>query len=195
MERPAEANREKQQLLTEALEREGEAHRLLLAGEPREARKSLRDAAALYRRSWEAAGPRSFGRLIGMLKASVLAGGGVEEAAYVRRALGEVADSPTGSYAVALAALVAGDDELARASSERMREGGAAFARTAEAIDALAERDSGRYGAALEAIVEDFEARDQHVTGVAIADTALVLERIAAGRGVAAAVTSPLLPR
>jgi hypothetical protein len=189
------ATPDKQQLLTEALAREGEAHRLLLEGEDESARVPLREAAELYRRSWESAGPRSFGRLIGIVKTSVLAGGGAEEAAYVRRELGDDADSPTGWYALALAALVAGDDELARRSAEEMREGGDAFARTADAIDALAAGERDRYAAALRAIVEDFETRDQHVTGVAIADTAAVLERVAAGRGIAAGVTSPLLPR
>lgn len=185
---------ENQRLLRDALAREADAHRALLAGNPERAEEPLREAAELYRRSWEAAGTRSFGRLIGMVKTSVLAGGGVEEAAYVRRELGDEADSPAGWYALALAALVARDDELARTAAERMREGGEAFTRTAEAIDALALGERDRYAAALEAIVRDFEARDKHVTGVAIADTALVLERIAAGRGNAAGVTSSLLP-
>jgi hypothetical protein len=45
------------------------------------------------------------------------------------------------------------------------------------------------------AIVRDFEARTDHLTGVAIADTALVLERLAAPRGLAAGVESVVLPR
>jgi hypothetical protein len=62
---------------------------MLLAGEEGEARERLRETVELYRRSWEEAGPRSFGRLIGMIKAAVLAGGGGEEAAYAREALGD----------------------------------------------------------------------------------------------------------
>jgi hypothetical protein len=75
-----------------------------------------------------------------------------------------------------------------------MREGSDAFARTADAIQGLARRDRDRYTDALRAIVSDFEARDQYLTGVPIADTALVLERMAGERGIAADVESPLLP-
>ena len=185
---------EKQRLLQEALVREGDAYRLLLDGEEEAASEALREVGELYRRSWEVAGPRSFGRLIGVVKAGVLAGDGSEEAAYVRRELGEEADSPVASYALALAFLVEGDDERARAAAAGMREGSEPLDRTADAIEALADRDSDRYAAAVRAIVADFEARDQHLTGVPIADTALVVERIAAERGMAAGVSSPLLP-
>ena len=65
---------------------------------------------------------------------------------------------------------------------------------TARAIVALAARDGSAYGDALREIVRDFEQRQGHLTGVAIADTALMLERLAAERGMAAAVASPLLP-
>ena len=185
---------EQQRLLQEAVAREAEAHRMLLDAEDERAREPLREAAELYRRSWEAAGPRSFGRLIGMLKAAVLAGGGSSEAAYARGELGGEADSPAASWALALAALIEGDDGLARDAAAGMREGGDAFARTAEAVEALADRDRDRYAGAVRAIVADFEARDVHLTGVPIADTALVLERIAAERGIAAGLASPLLP-
>ena len=50
---------------------------------------------------------------------------------------------------------------------------------------ALARRDEPAYAAALRAVIADFEARDLHLTGVAIADTALVLERLAEPRGLA----------
>jgi len=185
---------EKQRLLQQALGREGEAHRLLLDGEDEAANEALHEVAELYRRSWEEAGPRSFGRLIGMVKAGVLAGDGGEEAAYVRRELGDEDDTPVASYALALASLVEGDDDRARDAAARMREGSEPLDRTADAIEALADRDSDRYAVAVQAIVADFEARDQHLTGVPIADTALVLERLAAKRGIAAHVTSPLLP-
>jgi hypothetical protein len=44
------------------------------------------------------------------------------------------------------------------------------------------------------AIVEDFEGREAHLTGVPIADTALMLERLAERRGLAAHPESLLLP-
>jgi sirohydrochlorin ferrochelatase len=55
--------------------------------------------------------------------------------------------------------------------------------------------DRDRYRRALREVVAGFERRDEHLTGVAIADTALVLERLAEGRGMAAELSSPLLPR
>jgi hypothetical protein len=185
---------EKQRLLDTAIAREGDAYRLLLGGDGEGAREALREVAELYRRSWEEAGPRSFGRLIGVVKAGVLAGDGSGEAAYVRGELGDEADSPVAWYALALASLVEGDDERARAAAAGMREGSEPLERTADAIEALADRDPDRYAAAVQAIVADFEARDQHLTGVPIADTALVLERIAAQRDMAAGVSSRLLP-
>ncbi|MDP9383750.1 MAG: hypothetical protein M3P50_00675, partial [Actinomycetota bacterium] len=66
--------------------------------------------------------------------------------------------------------------------------------RAADAVAALARADAAGYAAALDAIVDDFEARDAHLTGVAIADTALVLERLATPRGMAARRRSALLP-
>ena len=154
----------------------------------------LREVADLYRRSWEAAPPTAYGRLVGMLKASVLAGEAREAARYARSAVDDEAESPPSWYALALAALVEGDDRLAARAAEQIRGGSDAFDRTADAIAALAARDRGRYAEALRAIVADFESRDDHLTGVRIADTALVLERLAADRGVATNFESPLLP-
>src|SRR5215211_8228818 len=95
-----------QRLLEEAMDREAEAHRMLLAGEVDAARAALIEAAVLYRRSWEAAPPRAYGRLVGMLKAAVIAGEGKAPAAYARRALGPEGDSPTSWYALGVAALI-----------------------------------------------------------------------------------------
>jgi hypothetical protein len=133
-----------------------------------------------------------------MLKASILCGEGERAAAaYARDALGhdpEAGSSPTASYALALAALIDGDDRTASEASAVMRGSGEAFERTATAIAALAARDGERYAAAVAEIVRDFEQRAAHLTGVSIADTALVLERLAASRGLEAGVRSALLP-
>jgi hypothetical protein len=119
----------------------------------------------------------------------------------VREALGPEGDSPASWYALGLAALVERDDALAvraaegmRADAGRGRSGSDAFPRTAEAIAALAQRDGDLYARALGAIVADFESREKHLTGVPIADTALVLERLASDRGMAANLRSPLVP-
>jgi hypothetical protein len=130
-----------------------------------------------------------------MLKAAVLAGSGEPQANYVRTALaGRQEASPTASYAVAVAALIDGDDVEARKHAEGMHTGADAFARTADAIAALADRDSDAYSRSVGAIVADYEAREEHLTGVAVADTALMLQRLATRRGMAATVESPLLP-
>jgi hypothetical protein len=186
---------EHQELLTAAIERDAEAQRELLDGHLEAARAEFAVAAELYRQSWDVAPPRAYGRLVGMLKSSVLAGGGGEEARYARAALVDAdPDSATASYARAIAALIAGDDEDAHAWAARMSSAPDAFARTAEAISALAARDEARYAAALETIVRDFERRGEYLTGVAIADTALMLEALAGQRGMRAAVESPVLP-
>ena len=75
-----------------------------------------------------------------------------------------------------------------------MRAGSPAFGRAADAIDAHRDGDGPAYGEAVRAIVVDFEGRDEHLTGVPIADTALMLERLAEARGLAAGVESALLP-
>ena len=181
--------------LQDALRVEGEAQRALFCGDGAAAQEGFGRASALYRDSWEIAPPASYGRLVGMLKASVIAGGGAFEAEYARAALSDApATSPTAAYARAIAALVLGDDGAAGRAAEDMRAGDAAFARAADAIGALAAGDGEAYAAAVRAIVTDFEGREDHLTGVPIADTALMLETLAVPRGLACRPRSVLLP-
>jgi hypothetical protein len=153
----------------------------LLAGVPEPA--GFREAASWYRTSYELAPPTSYGRLVGMLKAAVLGGGGAEEAAVVRKLLPDGGSSPTSWYAVGIAALIEGSASLATRAAEEMRDGGDAFGRAGDAIRAIATRDGDAARRAIAAIEDDFAARDAHLTGVAIADTALLfatlLERTA----------------
>jgi hypothetical protein len=102
--------------------------------------------------------------------------------------------SATANYARAIAALITGDDQDARAWAARLEGAPDAFARTGEVIGALAAHDAGAYATALEAVVRDFEHRSEHLTGVAIADTALMLEALAGRRGMGASIESPVLP-
>jgi len=176
--------------MREAIAADGEAHRALLAGE--DPHEPLRRAAAAYRASWEAAPPGSYGRLVGYAKASILAGENPDE--YVRDQLGPEDRSPPACWARALAFLADGNDARAARAADGMRAGSEAFARAADAVSALADGDREAYAAAVRAIVEDFEGREEHLTGVPIADTALVLERLAERRGLAAHPASPLLP-
>ena len=182
--------------MREAIECDGRAQRALLHGETGAARESFLAAASCYRRSWEAAPPASYGRLVGMLKSAVLAGEGHDAAAYVRAAIdAEDEASPTAAYALAIAALVLGNDPVAARLAPVMRSADSeAFVRTADAITAIAERDAAAYASALTAIVRDFEAREDHLTGVPIADTAVMLERLAGPRGLSAGLQSALMP-
>ncbi|MGH2859175.1 MAG: hypothetical protein ACRDMJ_17000 [Solirubrobacteraceae bacterium] len=189
-------DKQHQQLMTAAIERDAEGQQALLDGDGPSAASAFADAAELYRRSWEAAPPGGYGRLVGTLKAAVLAGGGEQEADYVRSALPAGADgSATAAYALAIAALVRGEDDDVAPLSATMRDGSDAFGRTADGLEALAAGDREAYTAAVAAIVADFEGRERHLTGIPIADTAVMLERLAARRGLAAAVQSPFLPR
>lgn len=182
------------EILADAIRTERDAHRHLLAGDAEAGTAAMREAAQLYRASWEVAPPRSYGRLIGMLKAALIGGAGAPEAAYARAAIGAAPDSPPSCYALAIAALVEGDDDVAAQAADGMRSGSPAFVRAADAVTALAHRDAGAYAAAVQAIVADFEGRDEHLTGVPIADTALMLERLAEPRGLAAHPASAVLP-
>lgn len=188
---------EHRELMRAAIAAEGEAHSALLAGERDAARRAYVRAADGYRASWAIAPPRSYGRLVGLLKASVLAGAARAAAEEVRDALRGDPDadgSPVAAYVRAVAALVLGDDAEVAACAETMERRGEAFARTAGALRALADGDGDAYAAALGAIEADFAARAEHLTGVAIADTAVMLEALAAERGLAARPASPLVP-
>lgn len=169
-------------LLLAALATERDGQQLLLAGDPESARPFLRAAAAAYSASFPLAQPRSWGRLIGAIKAAVLAGGGEEEARSAREALGDIADSPASCYLGALSAIVVGDDGAAARLTPGMREGGDAFGRAADGIDAIATGDDHALATVVSAIEADFAARDEHLTGVPIPDTALMLREIAARR-------------
>ncbi|HEY3612632.1 MAG TPA: hypothetical protein VGK92_02955 [Gaiellales bacterium] len=182
------------ELQAAAIAADADAQRRLLAGDAAGAAPFLRESERLYRESWEIAPPGGYGRLVGMLKSAILAGDAGAAAAYARSALADETDSPTAAYALALAGLAADDDAGAGAAADRMAAGGEAFARTALALAALARDDEGAYAGALHDVIADFESRDLHLTGVPIADTALVLERLAEPRGLAQHPSSPLLP-
>ena len=188
---------EHRDLMIAAIATEGEAHAALLAGDHETARATYARAAEGYRKSWALAPPKSYGRLVGLLKAAVLAGQAQAAAAEVRDELDgdEDADgSPVASYVRAVAAVILDDDDAVPELAARMEPRGEAFERTAAALRALAARDAEAYEAAVTAIEADFAARTDHLTGVPIADTAVMLERIAGERGMAVKPSSPLVP-
>jgi hypothetical protein len=171
-----------------ALAAEAAAYRALLAGEPTE--ELFRQARDAYLASHAETGPSSWGRLLGALQMAILAGDGVDGVARQAVAETDEAASPAASYVCAVALVCLGEVPDVTA----MLAAGGAFERTARGLAALAGRDSAAYAAALAEIVADFEARDQHLSGVAVADTALVLERLAEGRAMAVRPASALVP-
>ena len=175
--------------LNAALAAERDAYAEQLAGRPSAARyRAARDA---YLASHAETGPRSWGRLIGALKMAILADDGVAEVAAQALADAAGVEGPAAGYARALAAVATG----AAPETSEMLAAGDAFARTGRALQALADGDAAGYRAALGEIMADFEARDQHLSGVAVADTAMVLERLAEPRGMAVHPVSALLPQ
>jgi len=174
--------------LNAALAAERDAYAEQLAGRPAAARyRAARDA---YLASHAETGPRSWGRLLGALKMAILAGDGAD--AIARQAVTEARDaaSPASAYTRALAQVTLGETPDVNA----MLAAGDSFARAGRALAALASGDRAAYAGALAEIVADFEARDQHLSGVPIADTALVLERLAEPRGMAVRPAGPLVP-
>jgi hypothetical protein len=164
--------------LATALAAEREGHERLLEGA--DATDAYRRARDAYLASHACMGARSWGRLIGALKMAVLAGDGLE--AVARQAVDETSGvhaGPAAAYARALGQAALGDTP----EVGEMLAAGDAFERTGRALAALGAGDTTAFEAAVGEIVADFAERQQHLAGVAIADTAVVLERLAAARG------------
>ncbi|MDX6593721.1 MAG: hypothetical protein QOJ13_2917 [Gaiellales bacterium] len=164
--------------LATALAAEREGHERLLQGE--DSTDAYRRARDAYLSSHAEMGARSWGRLIGALKMAVLAADGVE--AVARQAVDEttgVDPGPAAAYARALGQVALG----AAPDVREMLTAGDAFERTGRALAALGAGDGEAFEAAVGEIRADFAERQEHLAGVAIADTAVVLERLAAGRG------------
>jgi hypothetical protein len=170
---------------------------LLMEGRRDEASEWLHRAAERYRESMAEAPPGSWGRPIGAMKALVLAGdwAGAEEAARWALELGAAeAESPIGRYAGSLALLVLGRDAEARPVAGSIRERDDFPGDVADALATLAASDRLGYTYAVESVLESFETRDEYLEDVPVADTVLVLQALAARRGIAAQLTSPMLP-
>jgi hypothetical protein len=168
---------------------------LLMAGDP-EAAEWFRRAAARWRESWS--GGASWGRPIGALKASLLAQdeAAVDELARWTLELGTATeDSPIGRYAGALALLALGRWPEARHVAETLRDRDDFPHDVADALACIAAHDVVGYVEAVESVVDSFVTRDEHLEGVAVADTALVLQELARRRGVEHALpASPVVP-
>jgi hypothetical protein len=193
---PQDRDARQKQLVRVAMAAGGAGLARLMQGRKAESAGWFARSAKRYRESWEGAPPGSWGRLIGAVKSRILAGdwGGATEDA--RWALGQdpAADSPIGVYAAALALLTLAEDEQAAGTAEGLS--GDEFPEAvADAVSTLAAHDREGYADAVRRVLESFETRDEYLEDIPVADTVIVLEALAARRGFAAGLESPLLPR
>jgi hypothetical protein len=169
----------------------------LMAGNTKDARDWFARAVERYRESYELAPPGSWGRPIAILKARILAGDWEGAEADARWTLEEGAAeerSPIGRYAATLALLVLGRDQDARVLADGLRTHDDFPAPVGDALAFIAAEDPVAYVEAIEAVLESFEAREDYLEDIPAADTVVVLQALAARRGLAAELSSPLLP-
>jgi hypothetical protein len=196
---PDEADARQKQLVRMAMAATGAGLVRLMQGRRAEAAGWFTRSAERFRESFADAPPGSWGRLIGAVKARMLAGDGEGAAADAAWALEQgpaEAESPIGRYAATLALLVLGrDDEAAAAAAALADTAEEDFPRSvADALAALASADGAAYRDAAARVLESFEGRDEYLEGIPVADTVIVLQALAERRGITAALRSPLLP-
>jgi hypothetical protein len=170
---------------------------LMMDGRRDEAAARFGRAADRYRESFEDAPPGSWGRPIGAIKARLLAGdweGARADARWALDAGAAEADSPIGRYAAALACLTLGDDEHARIHADAIRIRDDFSHDVGDALAFLAAHDVVGYTEAVEGVLDSFEQRDDYLEDIPVADTVLVLQALAAKRGIVVELSSPLLP-
>jgi hypothetical protein len=169
----------------------------LMGGNTGAAREWFAQAAERYRESWDDAPPGSWGRPIGMLKAQLLAGdrdGAARDAEWALGLGAAEAESPIGRYAACLALLVLGRDEEARVVADGLRTHEGFPSDVGDALATIAAQDVSGYTEAVESVLDSFESRDEYLEDLPVADTVIVLQALAARRGMAAELSSPLLP-
>ena len=170
---------------------------LLMEGREQEAAEWLHRAAERYRESFGDAPPGSWGRPIGAIKALLLAGDwpAAEDAArWALDAGAAEAESPIGRYAAALAELVLGRRTEAREHADWIRTHDDFPTDVGDALAFLAAQDILGYQVAVEAVLESFEKREEYLEDIPVADTVLVLQALAGRDGLAADLSSGLLP-
>jgi tetratricopeptide (TPR) repeat protein len=169
----------------------------LMLGQRKEADAWLMRAAETYRESWSDAPPGSWGRPIGAMKSRLIARdleGAREDARWALDAGAADSDSPIGRYAAALALLVRSEDARVSALAETLVGVEAIPPGVIDSLIALATSDEAGYERAIRALLADFETRDEFLEDVAVADTVVALQVLAAERGSAVPLTSPLVP-
>jgi hypothetical protein len=194
---PDEADARQRQLTRLGNAANGAALALLMAGRTGEAAGWFDRAATRWRESFADAPPDSWGRPIGAIKARVLAGdldGAAADARWALDAGAAASSSPIGLYAACLALLVLERYDEARPLAARIRTRDDFPAKVGDAIAFICAEDVIGYAEAVEDVVESFETRDEYLEDIPVADTVLVLQTLAARRGMAAELSSPQLP-
>lgn len=194
---PEEPDPRQKQLVRAAMAAGGAGLARLMQHRGAEAAGWFARSAERYRQSWPDAPPASWGRLIGALKARILAGDWEGAEADARWALEQdpvAGDSPIGAYAATLAHLTLGQDAEAARLAGALEDEDAFPPYVAGALSALARGDGRDYATAVAAVLGSFEERDQYLEDIPVADTVIVLEAIAERRGMATRPSSALLP-
>jgi hypothetical protein len=193
---PEDPDARQKQLVRVAMAAGGAGLARFMQGRKAEAAGWFARSAERYRESYEGAPPGSWGRLIGAVKSRILAGdwgGATEDARWALEQDPAAADSPIGVYAAALALVTLAEDEQAAALAPKLR--GEGFPEpVADALATLAGHDREGYAEAVRRVLESFETREDYLEDIPVADTVIVLEALAARRGFAAGLRSPLLP-
>jgi hypothetical protein len=169
---------------------------LLMDGRGDDAAEWLRRAAERYRESWAEAPPDSWGRPIAAMKALLIVGDDATAAAqWALDAGAPAAASPIGRYAATLALLILGRDAEALALASTLRDRDDFPRDVAAALATVAAADRAGYALAIASVLESFETRIEFLEDVAVADTVLVLQLLAAPRELAVDLpASPRLP-
>jgi hypothetical protein len=131
------------------------------------------------------------------MKALVLAGDWPEAESAARWALelgAAEAESPIGRYAAALALLILGRDHNAVIHADTIRTSDGFPHDVGDALAFIAAEDLVGYAYAVESVLASFETREEYLEDIPVADTVLVLQALAARRGIAAELSSSLLP-
>ena len=170
---------------------------LVMAGHGDEAGDWFARAAERYRESFHDAPAGSWGRPIGAVKARLLAGdraAAEDEARWTLSAGAVTSDSSIGRYAACLALLALREDAAAGELASTLVGRDDFPGDVARALAALAVRDETGYRSAVADVLESFETRDEYLEDIPVADTVVVLQALAAPRGLGAELASPLLP-
>ena len=170
---------------------------VLMQGRDAEAAGWFTRSAERYRESWPDAPPASWGRLIGALKARVLARdweGAETDARWALEQDSAADGSPIGAYAAMLAHLILGQDSEATQLRGALEDEEAFPAAVAAALSAVARGHAEDYAVAVAAVLGSFEERDEYLEDIPVADTVIVLEALAERRGMATRLSSALLP-